>query len=77
MSNQNEWGVPDWCDAAAYPQPDDLSDQLWRWEFIRRMPDYRNAWDRASRIQYEIECCRAEEAGQNKGEFYNLTIFTS
>ena len=37
MSNQNEWGVPDWRDAAAYPQPDDLSDWLWRWEFIRRM----------------------------------------
>ena len=66
MSNQNEWGVPDWRDAAAYPQPDDLSDWLWRWEFIRRMTDYRNAWDQASRIQYGIQCRRAEKAGRDK-----------
>ena len=66
MSNQNEWGVPDWCDATSYPQPDDLPDRLWRWEFIRRMRDYRNAWDRASKFEYEIECCMAAKAGQDK-----------
>ena len=49
MSNQNEWGVPDWRDDKAYPKLDDISDRLWRWEFIRRMPDYRDAWDRASK----------------------------
>jgi hypothetical protein len=66
MSDQNEWGVPDWHDAAAYPRPNDLSDRLWRWEFIRRMKDYRDAWDRASKIEYEIECRMAEEAGRDK-----------
>jgi hypothetical protein len=66
MSNQNEWGVPDWCDATAYPQPDDLPGRLWRWEFIRRMPDYRDAWDKASKVEYEIECRMAEKAGRDK-----------
>lgn len=66
MSIQNEWGVPDWCDAAAYPQPDDMPDRLWRWEFIRRMPDYRDAWDKASKVEYEIACRMAEKAGRDK-----------
>jgi hypothetical protein len=46
--------VPDWRDESAYPTPDDLSDRLWRWEFIRRMCDYRAAWDKASEREYEI-----------------------
>jgi hypothetical protein len=66
MSKLNEWGVPDWCDATAYPEPDEISDRLWRWEFIRRMPDYREAWDRASRDEYERHCRMAEQAGRDK-----------
>jgi hypothetical protein len=58
----NDWGVPDWRDASAYPKPDEISNQLWRWEFIRRMPDYRAAWDKASGVQYEIECRRATDS---------------
>ena len=65
-STAEQWGVPDWRDATAYPQPDGLSDRLWRWEFIRRMHDYRNAWDRASEVEYEIECHMAEKAGRDK-----------
>lgn len=39
------WGVPDWCDAAGYPKAgDDLSDAEWRWEFLRRLPEYRKDW---------------------------------
>lgn len=48
------WGVPDWRNADAYPKPDELSDRLWRWQFIRRMPDYREAWERASKVEYEV-----------------------
>lgn len=39
---QHDWGVPDWRDASAYP--DDLTDEQWRWEFLRRRDDYRNDW---------------------------------
>jgi hypothetical protein len=61
---ENEWGVPDWRDEASYPKPDE--DALWRWEFIRRMPDYRDAWDRASKVEYEIHCRMAEEDSRDK-----------
>ena len=66
MTNQSEWGVPDWGDATAYPKPGEITDRLWRWEFIRRMPDYREAWDRASRNEYERHCRMAEQAGEDK-----------
>jgi hypothetical protein len=39
-------GVPDWRDASAYPRNDDaLSDDQWRWEFIRRLKEYRAGWE--------------------------------
>ncbi len=42
---QNEWGVPDWLDASAYPQPTGRARMLvWTWEFLRRNPDYRRFW---------------------------------
>lgn len=66
MSNQKKWGVPDWRDDKAYPKLDDISDRLWRWEFIRRMGDYREAWDRASKIEYETHCRQAEKAQEDK-----------
>lgn len=48
---QNEWGVPDWHDESQYPAPGDLPAELWRWQFIRRMGDYREAWDRAAPME--------------------------
>lgn len=41
---QARWGLPDWTDASAYPQ--EATDHVWRWEFLRRRHDYRDAWDR-------------------------------
>lgn len=42
MNNQREdWGVPDWRDADAYPKPNELTLDEWRWEFLRRRSDYR------------------------------------
>jgi len=63
----SEWGVPDWCDEDAYPKPDDLPDRLWRWEFIRRMTDYRVAWDRASKVEHKI-LSRQVEKGLRKSD---------
>jgi hypothetical protein len=39
-------GLPDWRDAAAYPSPDELSLEQWRWEFLRRNNDYRHDYFR-------------------------------
>ena len=37
------WGLPDWRDKDAYPDPDpdQIHDDKWRWEFLRRRPGYR------------------------------------
>lgn len=40
-----DWGVPNWRDATAYPAK--LTMLEWWWEFTRRRPDYREAWDAA------------------------------
>jgi hypothetical protein len=42
------WGTPDWMDAAGYPVPTEMTHRAWRWEFLRRRPDYREAWRRCS-----------------------------
>lgn len=41
-------GVPDWRHAAAYPSPDELTTEQWRWEFLRRNHDYRRDYFRPS-----------------------------
>jgi hypothetical protein len=48
----NDWGVPDWQDASAYPQPTGRARMLvWAWEFLRRNPDYRMFWaEKAARL---------------------------
>lgn len=42
---RQKWGVPDWRDASAYPET--LPDHIWRWEFLRRLADYRKDYQRA------------------------------
>ncbi len=42
-----KWGIPDWHDATGYPKAgDDLNDAEWRWEFLRRLPEYLKDWQR-------------------------------
>ncbi len=36
------WGLPDWRIVEGYPVS--LTDRIWRWEFLRRRPAYREAW---------------------------------
>ncbi len=40
-----ELGIPDWREPTAYPDPDDLRMSDWHWEFLRRNPKYREAYD--------------------------------
>lgn len=43
-----EWGLPDWRDASSYRNsfgdPSEWSFARWRWEFLRRREDYREAF---------------------------------
>ena len=43
----NDWNVPDWRDASAYP-PQDTPRHVWAWEFLRRNPKYRQLWTEAT-----------------------------
>jgi len=51
----NEWGLPDWRDAAAYGDVDAWPVYRWRWEFLRRREDYRTDFDRLAGQTYERE----------------------
>jgi hypothetical protein len=41
----NEWGIPDWRDAAAYGDVKRWNFNRWRWEFYRRREDLRYVFD--------------------------------
>jgi Uncharacterized conserved protein (DUF2285). len=43
----NEMGIPDWHDEVEYGNTRDWEVNRWRWEFLRRRDDYRNAFERA------------------------------
>ena len=39
--------IPNWQDRDAYPKSfDDIYEGDWRWEFLRRCPEYQQAWSR-------------------------------
>ena len=40
-------GIPDWKDKDAYPAPDELSMNEWRWESLRRNAQYREDFARS------------------------------
>ena len=41
---REQWNVPDWRDENAYAYLKNLRSEQKRWEFLRRMPEYRVAW---------------------------------
>jgi hypothetical protein len=49
MSGVDNWGCPDWRNQEAYPvNGDDLKRWEWRWELLRRTPNYRMLWEKRS-----------------------------
>lgn len=46
-------GAPDWTRDCDYRYTQSLSPQEWAWEFLRRNPDFRIAWN-AAQIEYGI-----------------------
>jgi hypothetical protein len=70
------WGVPDWRDEGAYPKPDDLNSNDWRWEFTRRRPDYREAWllyaEKTYRANVEIAQTLLEDDPKKRNLLENI-----
>ncbi len=57
---QRKWNIPDWLDELAYPRSQEISDTLWRWEFLRRRADYRQDWEAyfQKTYEYEVACSK-------------------
>jgi len=54
---QTEWGLPDWTDAETYHGNDYWDENRWRWEFLRRRPDYRANFEVAlATIEERFDC---------------------
>lgn len=65
----NEWGLPDWRDAASYGDCENWNLLRWRWEFTRRRDDYRKDFD--AHEQTESEACRFfPHTGEWKTDFF-------
>lgn len=46
-----DWGLPDWSAPESYAQCKNWDDSQWRWEFLRRRPDYRSDFEAALAAQ--------------------------
>jgi hypothetical protein len=44
IDQPNHWGIPDWADPLAYGNVQEWSIYRWRWEFCRRDPELRSAF---------------------------------
>lgn len=53
-AHAQQWGLPDWRDAAAYPNHKRVTLLRWCWEFLRRNPDYREFWLRVEAQQQAL-----------------------
>ena len=73
---REKWNVPDWRDSTAYPTPNELSDTLWRWEFLRRRTDYRQDWERYYPQTYEfnVACSKDPKPQTGMGKVSSLLI---
>lgn len=49
----NDWGTPDWQDAAAYGDVTGWTFNRWRWEFYRRRDDLREYFDAHAEKTYQ------------------------
>jgi hypothetical protein len=68
----NEWGCPEW-DSEDYPRTGTLAQ--WKWEFLRRDPKYRKAWDRAEDCPYLVPEIRAlSRSADQQDLLYIMTV---
>ena len=57
-STLNEWGIPDWRNKIAYGDVCKWSDIRWRWEFTRRLDEFRGECDAILALHSEAEVAR-------------------
>ncbi len=62
------WGVPDWRDEGAYPDSETTMYE-WRWQFLRRRPDYREFWLSRAKADFESSCQLAERLQKNDPDY--------
>jgi Family of unknown function (DUF6499) len=53
-----ELGIPDWRETTGYPQLRETSMSDWRWEFLRRNPQYRHDYQRPDTSLEDESRCR-------------------
>jgi hypothetical protein len=70
---QQDWGVPDWRDAKAYPKTNQISLTLWKWEFLRRDEGYRKDWLSYQAKGVSADAPKVYEATPEHREKYRLT----
>lgn len=63
--SRNDLGAPDWRDENAYPGEDELTNDEWRWEFLRRRNDYREDFARPDESYIE----------ESKGRYFERVYF--
>lgn len=61
-------------DASTYPEPQSINDTFWRWEFLRRRPDYREDWNTyfPQTYEYDLACSRDPQYPTR----YNKPVFS-
>ena len=59
----NEWGIPDWRDAASYGDVKRWEFNRWRWEFYRRRDDLRECFDAYADETYQHKKQHAGKPG--------------
>lgn len=68
---KHDLGVPRWRDGDAYPSP--TTDLQWRWEFLRRRPDYRQAWvDHFDEAQARFDRLLAKEPEVKRNHYRSV-----
>lgn len=72
----NEWGIPDWRDPAAYGDVFVWSDMRWRWEFRRRLEEFRAECDVLLTLEREVEAAhdafQKTRSAEHREEFSRL-----
>jgi len=68
-------GIPNWKDRDAYLKYVDIHDRSWRWEFLRRDPDYQRAWERAEKTdlsEWRVPAREDKQLSENLFRLHNL-----
>ncbi len=51
----SEWGIPNWKNDASYGNTEEWNINRWRWEFVRRRDDVREAFDETAVSTYRSQ----------------------